>query len=67
MAINEETKKQIDDMEYESMLRRWRFAPLGDSMFMGEVGSYYQKVMIEKRNKVGAQAHTQTSKNIGWG
>lgn len=62
----EELKKQIDDMSYMELLRRWRFAPSGDSMFQGEVGDYYYKVMTEKRDAVGPEEHTATSKAIGW-
>ena len=64
--MTEETKKQIDDMDYESMLSLWRNAPIGHPMFQGEVGAYYTKVMREKRSQVGDAAHTAASKSIGW-
>jgi len=64
--MTEETKKQIDDMDYESMLSLWRNAPSGHPMFQGEVGEYYAKVMREKRSQVGDAAHTAASKSIGW-
>jgi hypothetical protein len=65
-GITEEIKKRIDNMPYETMLSRWRFAPVGDPMFQGETGDYYLKVMSAKRELVGHNAHVQASKNIGW-
>lgn len=64
MELTTETKKQIDGMDYESMLRRWRFAPVGDPMFTGESGVYFQKRMEELR-AAGAD-HVGASKRIGW-
>lgn len=62
----ENIKKQIDSMNYEQLLKRWRFAPSGDPLFQGEVGEYYQEVMKRKREEVGNAAHVATSKRIGW-
>jgi len=39
----EELKQEIDGMSYESLLSKWRFAPIGDPMFVEEVGNYYKK------------------------
>lgn len=64
--ITEETKKKIDDMNYESMLRLHRFAPSGDLMFQGRVGEYYSEIMKKKREEIGNEAHVRASKNIGW-
>ena len=64
--MDEKIKQEIDNMDYESMLRRWRYAPVGDPMFQGEVGEYYSKVMKEKREKVGGAEHVRASKNVGW-
>lgn len=64
--MNEKTKKQIDDMSYESMLALWRNAPAGHPMFQGEIGQYYKEAMTKKRNDVGADAHVAASKAIGW-
>lgn len=61
----DKTKKEIDDMDYESMLRLWRSASCGHPMFQGETGDYYSKVMAEKRKVVGNAAHIIASKNIG--
>jgi len=59
-------KNEIDKMDYESMLRKWRFAPSDDPFFQGDVGKYYSKVIAEKRSKVGNDAHVSVSKSIGW-
>ena len=65
MELTEEMKKQIDTMDYEQLLRKWRFAPVGDPMFQGEVGKYSAIRLAELRAKEpdgGAAA----SKRIGW-
>ena len=64
---SEEMKKWIDNASYEQLLSHWRNAPAGDPYFVGEIGSYYQKRMGEKRSEVGDSEHVRTSKSIGWG
>jgi len=64
--MTDETKKSIDDMDYESMLGFWRNAPSGHPMLQGKTGQYYSKVMAEKRSKAGGAAHVAASKSIGW-
>lgn len=63
MKLTDKLKNQIDAMSYESMLRQWRFAPIGDLMFQGESGDYFSKVMQEKKKNVDS---TKISKSIGW-
>jgi hypothetical protein len=65
--MDDTIKKLIDDMPYEEMLRKWRFAPLSDTMFVGETGAYFSKVMKDKKEKLGQSAHVAASKRIGWG
>ena len=62
--MNEDTKREIDEMKYESMLRLWRNAPAGHPMFQGETGKYYSQVMAEKRN-ADPGGHVRASKAIG--
>ena len=57
--------KWIDAAEYETLLRRWRFAPCGDPLFQGAIGEYYSKIMFKKRDELGANA-SDVSKRIGW-
>ncbi len=61
----ESMKKAIDEMDYQSMLSRWRSAPVGSPWFQGEVGAYYAEVMAKKRKEVGPAAHVAASKSIG--
>jgi hypothetical protein len=61
--MNEQIKHWIDSASYETLLRKWRFAPVGDPMFQGETGDYYTKVMREKRESAD---QAQASKNVGW-
>ena len=63
--MKEETKKQIDAMDYESMLSLWRFAPIGHPMLQGETGDYYAKVMREKAAKLTDSEKTAISKLVG--
>ena len=64
--IDDKTKREIDSMTYEKMLRLWRFAPLGDPMFQGETGQYFSEVMKEKKSKLTDCEHVRVSKLIGW-
>lgn len=61
--MNEQIKDWIDNSNYEQLLSKWRFAPIGDPMFQGETGDYYYAVMSEKKLTAN---HVQASKNIGW-
>ena len=61
-----EQKSWIDNASYYALLSKWRFAPVGDPMFQGDTGAYYAEVMKKRREGVGGQGHTQTSKAIGW-
>ena len=66
MKLTEERKKWIDEMSYEQLLSKWRFAPAGDTLFQGETGEYFAKVMKEKRDSVSNEEHVATSKRLGW-
>ena len=64
--MTDEQKKWIDEASYEALLRRWRNAPAGDTIFIDDAGDYYKEAMIKKRNEVGPAAHVTASKKIGW-
>lgn len=64
--MDAETKKRIDEMDYESMLRLWRNAPAGHPMFHGETGQYFSEVMKAKSEQVGPAERARASKAIGW-
>ena len=61
-----EQKKWIDEADLDTLLREWRYAPMGDPMMAGETGEYYSKVMFSKRDKDPA-AWVAASKRAGWG
>ena len=63
--MTEDQKKWIDEADIESLLRKWRFSPVGDTMFEGDTGQYYLKAMADKRDENPA-AYTAASKRIGW-
>lgn len=56
----------IDNASYYDLLKRWRFAPMGDNMFVGDVGNYYASIMAEKKRELSEEEQTQVSKSIGW-
>lgn len=63
--MNEQLKQEIDNADYESLLCRWRFAPIGDPLFYGEIGEYYSKVMLSKREATPDNG-VSASKKVGW-
>ena len=65
MDLTRENKESIDSLSYESLLSRWRFAPVGDPWFQGETGKYWGERMAELRKKDNAE-HVRASKAIGW-
>lgn len=65
--MNEQDMKVwIDNATYESLLRRWRNAEIGDKIFIGEIGDYYSEVMAIKKREIGIDDAISTSKFIGW-
>ncbi len=64
--MTEETKKMIDEMSFETMMRKWRRLPIGDPLFQNDTGKYFSRIMAEKRKKIGVAAYVATSKRVGW-
>lgn len=62
--LDETIKQQIDAMTYEEMLRKWRFAPVGDPMLQGETGTYFATRMREI--EPSREEKVRVSKKIGW-
>jgi len=56
----------IDNATYSQLLKRWRHAPSGDHMFVGEVGDYYATNMANKKRLLSNEQQVQISKNIGF-
>ena len=46
--MTDEQKRWIDNASLHQLLDKWRFAPVGEPMFQGEVGEYFSKVIAEK-------------------
>ena len=63
--IDESTKNRINDMNYEQMLRKWRFAPIGDPLFQGEAGDYFAEVMKTKKSQLTDWKQARISKKVG--
>ena len=61
--MTDKQKEWIDKASYKMLLGRWRFASIGDPMFIGDTGQYYKKVMSEKKKDAN---HVQASKDLGW-
>lgn len=67
MKLTEENKAYIDSLSYESLLYRWRNAPMGDRWFQDETGDYWAQRMKELRSQPGGNdRHVAASKSIGW-
>ena len=52
MRLTAENKVLIDRMSYSGLLSYWRFAPAGDSWFLGPTGRYWEQRMEELRGKL---------------
>lgn len=65
--MEKEIKEWIDNADYESLLKKWRFAPVGDVFFQGELGKYYSNVMLRKKNELDNAEQVRISKAVGWG
>ena len=61
-----EQKAWIDAATYRQMLERWRFAPIGDPMFIDDTGAYFEKVFKQKREATSDTERVAASKSIGW-
>ena len=66
MDLTKENKKDIDNLSYEQLLSRWRFAPPGDRWFQGETGDYWGSAMNKKKEEIGQAEAVRVSKDIGW-
>lgn len=66
MELTPELKQEIDNMDVEQLLYKWRFAKTGDPIMQDESGTYWGKRMAELRSQDN-DAWVRASKNIGWG
>jgi hypothetical protein len=66
MELTASIKKSIDETDYETLLCRWRHAPIGEPLLQGESGDYYAKVMRSKRDELSDANRVAASKRVGW-
>lgn len=67
MELTPENRYTIDSMDYEDLLYRWRFHPLGNAWLQGDTGEYWGRRMRELRALPGGdEEHIRASKSIGW-
>ncbi len=59
--LSPELKAEIDGLTQVQMAHRWRFAPTGDPVFVGDAGKYFN----ERFTELGGMT-TKVSKQIGW-
>jgi hypothetical protein len=62
----ENMKQWINNQNYETLLRRWRFAEYDDPYFQGEIGQYYKDVMFTKKSLLSNSECVSISKRVGW-
>lgn len=65
VELTAENKAAIDELGYETLLRRWRSAPAGDPWFQGETGKYWGVRMRELRDAGTVADYVTASKRIG--
>jgi hypothetical protein len=63
MNLTAKNKAYIDSLDYEELLRKWRFSPLGSEWFQGDTGMYWSQRMATMRPNVD---HVAISQKIGW-
>lgn len=64
--MSPETRVLIGAMDYEAMLRHWRWDPIGHYLFMGEAGPYFSFILARRRVEVGDSGAARASLAVGW-
>lgn len=65
VSMKQEALSLSFGVAHETLLTKWRHAPVGDPMFQEETGEYFAKVLGKKRRGVGNAEHVRISKSIG--
>jgi hypothetical protein len=65
VRLTAKNRAYIDALDYQALLRRWRFATAGDHWFQDKTGQYWKERMTELRSQ-DAGAAIRASKDIGW-
>jgi hypothetical protein len=58
---------RIEQLDYEQLLRLWRFEPNRSPYFTGAVGERFVEVINDKKSKLSEEARVEASKRVGWG
>jgi hypothetical protein len=66
VPMSKRNKEWIDNASYKELLYRWRYAPAGDPMFVGETGSYFENTMHKKKLLLSPEEASNISKQISW-
>lgn len=64
--MTSEQKARIDAMDYEEMLTMHRFSAMGHPYFIGKVGTYFAKKMVERGSVLKPGERAIISKRVGW-
>jgi len=65
--MDQKIKEKIDNMSYEEMFKLRRFAPIGDTLMIGDTGTYFLDVLYKKEKEIPSAERVAISKRIGWG
>ena len=62
----EERLAWIEGANYQELLAKWRFEPIGSPWFEGEVGAAYTKAIGVRRDQITGPEAVAASKAVGW-
>ena len=65
--MKEEHKQFIENADYKTLLKRWRFGGLDDEIFLGNTGKAFSDALNARKSEMMAIEAVQISKDIGWG
>lgn len=57
---------RVERMEYEEMVHKLRFAPIGDPMFLGTVGEAFGRRLRAFEDLLPHENKVAISKKVGW-
>ena len=57
-------REWIDNASYEQLLQKCRYAPVGDTMFVGDTSSHFMATMARRKEEVGPTEAAATSKRV---
>lgn len=67
LTTEEKNQAAIEKMSYPELLRIWRHSPSGENeLLQGETGTYFRKIMFEKKKKLTQEQRVEASKLVGW-